>query len=199
MSKKNRYLITQSLLSSWQYVFKSENGHQDFLKTLNREPIQTTQAMLDGRQFENVVSTVNQGMPLDTNHKWHGRVMQTAEIVKDSAEQVRLSKDIIIDNTIFVLYGVLDNLKAGVIYDTKMSKTYHFGKYRDSPQHPMYFRLCPEAYQFTYVICNGKDVFQETYYPFDTPPIEDTIKQFLKHLHKLNLLDVYKKNWISKY
>ena len=32
-----RFLITQSLLSSWLWSYKLENGYEDFLKTLRRE------------------------------------------------------------------------------------------------------------------------------------------------------------------
>jgi hypothetical protein len=195
----NKYLITQSLLSSWLYVYKSKDGYKSFIKALNKEPIQPSTAMLDGNRFENLVSAVNKGNPLDPAHEWYDGVMQTASILKDSAEQVKLSKDIIVCGIPFVLYGVLDNLKAGVIYDTKMSKSYHFGKFYDSPQHPMYFKLCPEAYKFTYIVFNGKDVFTETYYPYDTAPIEGYIKSFIKFLNRMNLMNIFKEKWISKY
>ena len=195
----NKYLITQSLLSSWLYVYKSEDGYESFIKALNKEPVQLTQAMLDGNRFENLVSAVNKGNPLDPAHEWYAGVTETAKILKGSAEQVKLSTEIIIDDITLVLYGVLDNLKAGVIYDTKMSRAYHYGKYYDSPQHSMYFKLCPEAYKFTYIVFNGKDVFTETYYPYDTPPIEGYIKMFFKFLNRMNLINIYKDIWISKY
>lgn len=194
-----KYLITQSLLSSWLYIYKSEDGFESFLKTLSKEPIQPSTAMLDGNRFENLVSAVNKGNPLGLSHEWYDGIMQTAKILKGSAEQVKLSTEIIIDDITLVLYGVLDNLKAGVIYDTKMSKSYHFGKFYDSPQHPMYFKLCPEAYKFTYIVFNGKDVFTETYYPYDTAPIEGYIKSFIKFLNRMNLMNIFKEKWISKY
>jgi len=195
----DKYLITQSLLSSWLYVYKSEAGYESFIKALNKEPVQLTQAMLDGNRFENLVSAVNKGVTLDPAHEWYAGVTETAKILKGSAEQVKLSTEIIIDDITLVLYGVLDNIKAGVIYDTKMSRAYHYGKYYDSPQHSMYFKLCPEAYQFTYVIFNGKDVFTETYYPFDTTPIEEYIKYFINFLDRMNLINIFKEKWISKY
>ena len=56
-----RFLITQSLLSSWLWSYKLENGYEDFLKTLRREPIQQTKAMRDGIHFENVLNAVLNG------------------------------------------------------------------------------------------------------------------------------------------
>lgn len=55
-----RYLITQTLLSSWAYVFNcrdecAEDAMADFLRTLNREKTEATEAMLDGIAFENEV------------------------------------------------------------------------------------------------------------------------------------------------
>ncbi len=69
-------------------------------------------------------------------------------------------------------YGVLDYLKCGVIYDTKYSKTYKVNKYLDSPQHPMYFVLAPEAYEFQYKICDGEWIYTEIYRPGEVEPIE---------------------------
>ena len=63
----------------------------------------------------------------------------------------------------FVLYGRLDTLKAGTIYDIKFSGSYDKGKYVDSTQHPTYMELIPEADQFTYVVSNGQNVWTETY------------------------------------
>lgn len=40
MSKKPRLLMTQSLLSAWQWQFKAfdpESAHREFLRTLRRE------------------------------------------------------------------------------------------------------------------------------------------------------------------
>jgi hypothetical protein len=98
-----------------------------------------------------------------------------------------------------VCYGVLDFLKAGVIYDTKYSKTYSVGKYRESPQHPMYFYLTPEAKEFQYKICDGQWVYTETYSPDEVEPIEKTIKHFMDFLDRQNLVKTFCENWISKY
>ena len=52
--KGNKFLLTQSLLSSWQYALKSGEWGE-LLSTLRREKKPQSKAMLDGIRFENVV------------------------------------------------------------------------------------------------------------------------------------------------
>lgn len=196
---KNKFLITQTLLQSWNYIYIKDSGYEDFLNTLQRKPIPPNQAMLDGRQFENMVSAYCNGAVLDEKHKWAKVIKEVGEIVKGSAFQVKLSKDVNINGVDFVLYGILDNLKCGEIIDTKFSKTYKMNKYLESPQHPMYFELCPEADKFTYLISNGKDVFKETYLRENTKSIITEIKLFMDFLDKNNLVRTYAELWKSKF
>ena len=196
----SRFLITQSLLSSWLWGLKLENGYEDFLKTLRREPIQQTKAMLDGIHFENVLNAVLNGAEIEPTHEWYKPIMELYPTLYGAAQQASPSKNMTISGIEFVLYGKLDFLKAGVIYDTKYSKTYrNYGKYRDSPQHPMYFALVPEAREFQYKICDGKYIYTETYRPDEVEPIERTIKHFMDFLDKQGLVQTYCENWRSKY
>jgi hypothetical protein len=176
-----------------------ENGYEDFLKTLRREPIQQTKAMLEGIRFENCLCSVLNGEAIEPKHEWFKPIMELVPDLAGAQQQVRLSKKVTIRNVDFVLYGVLDFLRAGVITDTKYSKTYRVGRYFDSVQHPMYFALAPEAYKFQYKICDGTYVYTETYYPEDTEPIERTIEHFMDFLHNLGLVKIYCDNWRSLY
>lgn len=169
------------------------------MKTLNREPIAPNQAILDGRMFENMVYACAEGQPPQADHKWYKAVCEAAEIVKGGAFQVKLYKDITINNVDFLLYGILDVLKAGSIQDLKLSKSYHQSKYLDSPQHPMYFELCPEAREFIYVVSDGKDIYKERYLREDTDSIEKEIKMFMDFLDERNLVKVYCDKWKSKF
>ena len=197
-SRKPKFLITQTLLSSWQYAIAS-GDMKEFAETLQRKKKPPTKAMLDGQRFENVVESVATGITIEPDHEWYRPVTEIANIVKDGQYQVKLSRGLTIDGITFVCYGILDFLKCGVIYDTKFSKTYHVGKYLDSPQHPMYFYLCPEAYKFEYIISDGKWVYREIYRPDDVEPIERTIKHFMDFLDSLGLVNTYCENWKSKY
>ena len=183
MSGPNKFLLTQSLLSSWQYALKG--GEMDeFLSTLRREKKPQSRAMLDGIRFENVV---------------HKPIVEICEITTQGQYQVKASRPLVMDNVEFVCFGILDFLKAGVIYDTKFSRTYRVGKYLDSPQHPMYFYLCPEVRRFEYIISDGSYVYREVYLPEDTEPIETTVRRFMTWMDKTNLVDLYCQNWRSKY
>ena len=155
--------------------------------------------MLLGQKFENCLNAVLNGAEIDTTHEWHKPITELASELQGAQQQVRLSRDTSVGDINFVLHGVLDYLRAGVIYDTKFSKTYKVGKYLTSPQHPMYFALVPEASKFSYKICDGEWVYTETYTPDEVEPIERTIKNFIDYLKRTSLLDVYLSNWQSKY
>lgn len=102
-----------------------------------------------------------------------------------------------------LLYGILDALKAGTIYDVKFSnKSFGSaelaGKYLDSPQHSAYFYLIPEAHTFKYLVSDGEDLYTETYTRDATIPFPELAKMFLTSLDAMRLLDVYKEHWKSK-
>ena len=196
--RSNKFLLTQSLLSSWQYALKGGEW-DEFLSTLRRERKPQSKAMLDGIRFENMVHAVNEGAEIGPDQEWYRPVVEICEIVTQGQYQVKASRPLAVDGVEFVCYGILDFLKAGVIYDTKFSRTYRVGKYLDSPQHPMYFYLCPEVRRFEYIISDGNYVYREVYLPEDTEPIEKTIRQFMAWLDKTNLVGLYCQNWRSKY
>ena len=174
-----RYLITQSLLASWQYMFDCPEGYEEeareaFERTLCRLPQEPTEAIRNGIDFENAVYAVAAGdqaqdLPiLQTHPEWESGVRKIASALLGAPVQVRLSRELEVAGWHLLCYGVLDAVKAGVIYDVKFSNRplgsiEAAGKYLDSPQHPMYFYLCPEAYAFHYLLSDGDDVYAETY------------------------------------
>ena len=94
-----------------------------------------------------------------------------------------------------VLYGRLDALKAGTIYDIKFSKGYERGKFYSSTQHPTYMLLIPEAQTFSYLVSNGMDVWTECYRRDETPDIRPIISDFFDWLDAFGLMDVFKEHW----
>ena len=196
--RSNKFLLTQSLLSSWQYALKGGEW-DEFLSTLRREKKPQSKAILDGIRFENMVHAVSEGAEIGPEQEWYRPVVEICEIISQGQYQVKASRPLVVDGVEFVCYGILDFLKAGVIYDTKFSRTYRVGKYLDSPQHPMYFYLCPEVRRFEYIVSDGNYVYREAYLPEDTEPIENTVRQFMAWLDKTNLVGLYCQNWRSKY
>ena len=193
-----KFHLTQSLLSDWQYSFVMEDGYERFVKSLNRVPKKPTEKMLNGVAFEGCVNSTLNGAFIPEDHKWYKPVMELAKYLHGSQQQVALKRDIIVEGVCFELFGVLDFLRAGVIYDTKFSDSYRLNKYLHSPQHPMYFYLVPEARRFEYLSCDGKFIYKEIYYPEDTEPIELTIRQFMRYLEKHNLIETFTSKWNLK-
>ena len=192
---RSKLRVTQTLLSAFDWIERKEDGFDDFLRTLNRQPKEASEAMLNGIEFEAMVNKALDGIPPDPEHKWAKNARQLARYLDGAQQQVTLFREVDVDGQTFLLHGVLDFLRAGVIYDTKFSKTYKLGKYRTSPQHPMYFALVPEAYEFQYLICDGNWVYGETYRPDITEPIEGEIRDFVAFLKRYGLFDDYKNKW----
>lgn len=202
----DRYLMTHSLLSSWLYAIK-ENPFEDaaserdplaeFMLTLRREPTPTNEAMQNGIDFENLVTDIVDGKG-DPGHRWYGAASKIAAIVGGGVLQYRARKEVCVGGLTLVLYGRLDALHAGGIYDIKFSKGYDRGKYFDSTQHPTYLELVPEAEHFTYLVSNGTDVWQEKYRREEAPSIYPIISDFLDWLTARDLLGLYQEKWLAK-
>lgn len=222
-----RYLMTQSLLSSWNYIFNcfegyEEEAREEFMRTLRREKSEPSEAMLKGIAFEKLCYDIANGsfrpdhemsFPCEPNS---GELMEcavypfgyrgackVAEFIKNAPVQVRSQREITVDGMDFLVYGVLDAIKAGTIYDVKF-KNKSFGSldlagsYLDSPQHQTYFYIVPEASEFKYLVSDGTDIYTETYRREDTPHIGDIIHDFIDSLAGWGLLDLYKEKWLTK-
>ena len=189
--------MTQSLLSSYEWVFRKDDGYQDFLKTLNREKTPPTEAMLDGIRFENCLNSVLLGEHLPQDHEWLFPITEMAKELDGARQQVTLFRDAEVDGQPILLHGVLDYLREGHIWDCKFSKRYELNKYHwtHTPQTAMYFALAPEAFDFTYIISDGKFVYRERYPRDIVPPIEPRIKNFMDFLKRQGLFETYQEKW----
>lgn len=197
--------MTHSLLSSWLYTMK-ENPYEDlttekdpmeeFMQTLRREPTPTTDAMQKGIDFEDMVTGFITGdKPLNFNENWQDAALRVADIIRGGLLQYKAKQTVTVNGMNFLLYGRLDALKAGVIYDIKFSSGYERGKYVTGTQHPTYLEIVPEATCFKYLISNGSEVWTETYTREETPSIFPVISDFVDWLRATGLLDLYKEKW----
>jgi len=201
-----RYLMTHSLLSSWLYAMK-ENPYEDlttekdsyaeFLLSLNRQRTETTPAMQKGIDFEDLVTDIVNGNS-NPRKDWREAAESVAKIVKGGILQFRGHKEIQVNGITLLLYGRLDALKGGVVYDIKFSGNYDAGKYFDSTQHPTYLELIPEAKEFTYLVSNGTYAWKETYRREETKDIHIIISDFLNWLEMQGLMHIYKEKWLAK-
>jgi hypothetical protein len=197
MSTSPKLRITKSLIDSWLWAFKREDGWDDFLSTLHREKKPPTQAMLDGTRFENVLNNVLKGEAIPADHEWASVITEMSKDLQGSQQQVVLFSDCEVNGQPFLLHGVLDYLLAGSIWDCKFTKNYHLNKYfwEGTSQTAMYLALVPEARDFTYIISDGNYVYRERY-PMDiVPPIEPIINNFMQYLKKHGLWEVYCEKW----
>lgn len=220
-----RYLITQSLLSAWAYTFDCYEGgedeaREDFIRTLRRESKEATEAMRNGIEFENLVYSIADGsykpditflgitcptgelMESPSYHKWYTGAKKVADIIQGAPVQVKASRDLNVAGMDFLVYGILDSLKAGTIYDVKFTNTSLrsadiYGKYLTSAQHPAYFFLVPEARDFKYLVSDGEDMYIECYTRENTRFIGSIIGDFIDSISSSGLLDLYKEHWLA--
>lgn len=204
-----RYLITQSLLSAWSYAFScadglTEEATEALMKTLRREKSPPTEAMENGLEFEREVYAEAAGLPRLPHKKWEPGIRAVSEIIKGAQVQVRAKREIELHGTKFLVYGILDALKAGTIYDVKfrnksLMSSQITGKYLDSPQQPTYFFLVPGATEFQYLVSDGDDLYVERYFRDSVRPMGDLIDEFIQSIDRMGLLGLYKEFWQAKY
>jgi len=205
----DKCLITHSLLSSWLYSLRENsyedatsenNSREDFLRVLRREPTATTDAMQKGIDFEDLVTRIAEGCTRDDDrtHNWVQAAHSVALEVHGGVLQHKASREISVQGHPLLLYGRLDALKAGTVYDIKFSGKYERGKFFDSTQHPTYLELVPAATRFSYLVSNGTEVWQETYLREETPDIKPIIADFLDWLDVQGLMSLYREKWATK-
>ena len=200
-------LITQSLLASFGYMFEcpdeyADDAESDFIRTLNREPAEPTQAMQNGIDFERDVYRMADGQQ-PSAARWATGAGKIADIIRGSQIQVRMQREIRVNGNDYLVYGIADAIHAGTIYDVKYSNRSFgsvdlYGKYNESPQHPAYFYLCPEAEKFQYIVSDGRDIYIETYEPQTSVGIWLFIEEFANYIEKYGLADIYRTKWGAK-
>ena len=198
-----RYLITPSLLNSWGWIWNCEDtvqstdndlisledkvelvrkkAFEDFVKTLNRIPSEPNEYMKAGIEFE------------EECYKGNTCV---SPIIEGGAYQIVGKKDTEVNGMKFLMYGRLDVLKGGIIYDIKRIWRYSLPKYAKSYQHQFYFELFPNAYKFEYLAFDGNKLHREVYFPSKNErEIEDVISNFIQWLKENDLFEIYKEKW----
>ena len=193
----SKYYITASLLNSWQYNIK--NGTlEDFIKVLNKEEFEPSESILKGFEYEKYMQ-------------------ENFEETLRGAYQVKVSKE----HGDYLLYGIIDCLKGGIIYDYKYTQNYEVGKFFNNHQTLMYLEMVPEASKMVYLITNKFDkteypdmnfkdiknveyevgeIFREEYTKDMFPETIDSIlHKFKQWLKQYNLFDLYAEKWKCKY
>ena len=192
-----KYYITPTLLNSWQYNIK-KGTLEDFIKVLNKEEFEPSESILKGFEYEKYMQ-------------------ENFEETLNGAYQVKVSKE----HGDYLLYGIIDCLKGGIIYDYKYTKNYEVGKFFNNHQTLMYLEMVPEAKKMVYLITNKfdktdypdlnfkdisnieyevGDIFREEYTKDMFPETMNSIlHKFEQWLKQYNLFDLYKEKWKCKY
>lgn len=196
--------VTATLLNSWQRIWDAKNwvreseddtvavedkieeamekAKAEFIDCLNRVPIPDNEAMKKGREYEQAV--------------YDGKDDVFSPIVENGEFQAAYTKQVNINGLNIMLYGILDCLKAGRIYDIKRVGHYQSRKYLTSHQHPMYFALVPKARDFCYLVMDDKgDHHIERYEPCNCENVEDVIAEFITWLQSNDLFKTYTEKW----
>jgi hypothetical protein len=159
-----RYLVTPTLHSSWCWYMDSDQTKQDFLNTLNKVPIEPTEAMFLGRQFEDDVYLACDGdYKPSSNNLYDLCVLEAAEHARDGLRQEKVCRDIRIAGYDVLLYGKADLIRRDWIYDLKRTKNYDIGKYEGSIQHAVYMEGSG-IHNFRYIVSDGRSVWLEDYH-----------------------------------
>jgi len=197
--------ITKTLLEAWRYIFNAydtEAAYEDFLRTLRREQTEPTEAMMNGLDFEERVYRAAEGKTIRKDANWRTGALAIADIIRGAQIQMTITRPIEVDGTTYLLKGVLDALKAGIIYDVKFlnkklsnDNTDVAGKWLNCTQHPAYLYLVPEAREFQYLASDGEDVYIETYQRDQSPDIHEIIHDFLEYLKAEGLMDIFTERW----
>lgn len=201
MKHKKKYLITTSLLNSWDYLLNVdeqyyEKSFEEFKGTLRREKFEPNVYMQAGLDFEDDAIA--------------GKVKGISEIIKGGSFQLRATKEVEVGERIFLIYGRIDVLKAGTIYDIKFvnnASKFEVGRFFNSFQHHTYMDIIPEAKDFKYLIgmnstqaekrATGEDyiIFEEVYDRSECQGISFAINHFINWLIQHNLLGLYEEHW----
>lgn len=192
-----KYYITPTLLNSWQYNIN--NGTlEDFIKVLNKEQFEITENIQKGFEYE-------------------AYMQENYEETLGGAYQVKVNKEY----GDYLLYGIIDCLKGGIIYDYKYTANYEVGKFFNNHQTLMYLEMVPEAKKMIYLITNKfnkveypdiefkssekvvyevGEIFKEEYTKDLFPEtIESVLHKFIEWLKAYNLYDLYTEKWKCKY
>lgn len=203
-TKEAWYRVTATLLNQWQRIFDAKNEVfssdndtisyeekleieqekrlEEFINLLKRIPTPDNEYMKKGREYEQLVCS--------------GQDEEFSPIIANGAFQVKLTKKVYVNGMPIILYGVLDVLKAGRIYDIKRVVRYQARKYKGSHQHPMYLYLAPSTWDFTYLVCDDKNNHHyENYIRENCEDILEVISQFLSWLKSRDLFDIFIQNW----
>lgn len=198
-----RYLVTPTLLNSWDYLMKvddeyGEGARASFLQTLSRDKFEPTEAMDKGNQFEkDVFAYVDGYRPTLVDDYWEC-VAEIAPKVHGGVRQLAVKSEIVVNGQAYLLYGKVDHLAGPWATDIKWTGTYDFPKFKDTAQHQIYLACLPNVPSFRYLISDGKRTYEEVYQRGECVAPEDLVRDFVVSLSRWpDAFDTFKAKWTA--
>jgi len=194
--------LTTTLLNSYDY-HKHKDDQTNLIKTIRKEPIEITEAIRKGWEFESLVEKLATGGNIEVNLESEEleALFEIARECKGGAFQVSCDTTIKTAKGEFKLIGKIDVLKKDLIQDIKRTGHYEMGKFRNSVQHIIYM-LSTGIQQFDYLVNFNGSYYNEPYYWHDgmKEELEQKIIDFINYLERNpELYNAYitKWNWRS--
>ena len=201
--------ITPSLYSSWWFWYNSDfsvyagpdeardAARKEYLDTLARVPLEPTDAMLRGRDFEGIVRAFLDGekpeLSAETTLNF-GDIDRARDFAEVLTPECLWQVPCKTECAGVVLYGIADAVNRGIVYDIKRKSSYDCPAYYDSIQHLVYMRGL-DLESFKYLISTSGDIFCEDYRR-DDALLESRVRGFLSHLdHDREAKDLWLENW----
>ena len=190
--------LTTTLLNSYDY-HKHKDNQENLFKTIRKEPIEITEAIQKGWEFEALVEKLATGGNIEVNLETEEleALFEIARECKGGAFQVSCDTTIKTAKGEFKLIGKIDVLKKTLIQDIKRTGRFEMGKFKSSVQHIIYM-LSTGIQQFDYLINFNGSFYKETYFWHDgmKEELEQKIIDFINYLeHNPELHNAYNTKW----
>ena len=188
--------ITPSFYSSVHYWRNKEDGDiQELYDLIDKKPVETTELMQAGIDFEDDVARVCGGDYVSADPVAN----EIASIVKGCLWQEKISVDVDTPFGIIRVYGRMDCVKRDWIYDIKNVRRYEMGKYFDSIQHLAYMKATGIK-NFKYLVKCGTNCYYEEYREDDANKnlLAERVTDLIWWLKNIGLYDRYLEHWGMK-
>jgi len=168
------YHFYATLLDSFSWLQKSqkENALEEFIDKINRVERPRTIEMLRGMEFERLVNALAKSKKIPTEPIQVLDKIVSPEIIMDfisdmehSAQQVFLECQVSTRYGLVRLYGYADDILGDTVFDTKTTKEFELGKYRNNFQHRVYLEALKKTgiNQFIYRVTDFENYFEDVY------------------------------------
>lgn len=188
--------ITPSFYNSVWYWKKKEDGNiQELYDLIDKKPVEVTELMQAGIDFEDEVLKVCNG-----NYKSEDPVAnEIANIVNGSLWQEPVKCEVEVNKDKVLIFGRMDCIKRDWIYDIKCVRKYELGKYYNSIQHLAYMQATGLK-KFKYLVKCGNSLYTEEYTGDETNQnlLQERTSDLIRWLKSTDLYDRYLNKWEIK-